>query len=231
MQAVILAAGKGTRMGDLCKDTPKPMLKVLGKNLLEHKIDALPDEVDEIIFVIGHLGDQIQKHFGTKHKGRKISYVTLNEIKGTAYALFVAKDLLRGKFLLMMGDDLYGCEDIKKIIKHDHAVLVKKIDGSTPGGKVMLDKKGHLIKIIEDKKGEIANGLVNTGLYVLTPKIFEYEPVQLPNSKEFGLPQTMVVMAKDFPVKVVLADFWLNITAPEDLKLAEAILNKTEPVI
>ena len=227
MQVVILAAGKGTRMGDLSKTTPKPMLKVLGKTLLEHKIEALPSEITEIIFVIRHLGDQIQKHFGTEHNGRKVSYVEQLELNGTAHALFQAKDLLRGKFVLMMGDDLYGKEDMKKAIQHDHAVLVRKISAPTPGGKVALTADGNLLEIIEDKKGEIADGLVNTGFYVLTPEIFKYELVAAqPGSTEFGLPQTMAVMAKNTPIKVVLADFWLNITSPEDLILAESILKQ-----
>jgi bifunctional UDP-N-acetylglucosamine pyrophosphorylase/glucosamine-1-phosphate N-acetyltransferase len=225
MQAVILAAGKGTRMGILSNSTPKPMLKVLGKSLLEHKIDMLPDAVDEIIFVINHLGDQIQNHFGENYNGRKISYVEQPELNGTAGALFQAKEILKDRFIVMMGDDLYGREDMKKAIGHKNAVLVRKTEGSTPGGKVVLDEDEHLLEIVEDKKGDIHNGLVNTGFYVLSSDIFNYEPVRLGESKEFGLPQTMVIMAKDLPVKVVLADFWLNITSPEDLLLAEKVLS------
>ena len=59
MKAVILAAGKGTRMGDLSLETPKPMLKVLGKTLLEHKLDSLPDVIDEVVITVGYLKDRI----------------------------------------------------------------------------------------------------------------------------------------------------------------------------
>ena len=63
MQAVILAAGLGTRMGKLTKNTPKPMLKLDGKNLLEWKIERLPKEVDEVILVVGYKSEVIKKYF------------------------------------------------------------------------------------------------------------------------------------------------------------------------
>ena len=70
IQAVILAAGKGTRMLPLTVNAPKPMQEVLGKNLLELKIEALPDEVDEVIMVIGYLGNMIRDFFGDEYGGK-----------------------------------------------------------------------------------------------------------------------------------------------------------------
>ncbi len=64
MQAVILAAGEGKRMRPLTLTTPKPLLHVADKQLLEHIIGALPDEIGEILLVIGYRGDLIQQHFG-----------------------------------------------------------------------------------------------------------------------------------------------------------------------
>lgn len=72
MKIVILAAGKGARMNDLTNMTPKPLLKYEGKNLLEHKLDALPENITEIIFVIGYLGDQIKEYFKDSYKGTPI---------------------------------------------------------------------------------------------------------------------------------------------------------------
>ena len=72
MQAVILSAGRGTRMGVLTDSMPKPMLTVLGKTLLEHKFDILPSEVDEIILIVGNMGGLIQKHF--------VDFIKLNKV-------------------------------------------------------------------------------------------------------------------------------------------------------
>jgi bifunctional UDP-N-acetylglucosamine pyrophosphorylase/glucosamine-1-phosphate N-acetyltransferase len=225
MQAVILVAGKGTRMGVLTQNTPKPLLKVAGLTLIEHKLNALPSEFTEVIFVIGYLGEQIKNYFGTEFGGRKVLYVE-DTLQGTAKALWAAKPLITGRFLLLMGDDLYAAEDITLALSHERAILVKEMPNNTPGGKIMIDESGNLIDIIEDRKGELPYNLVNIGLYVLTPEIFNYEPVQLPNSTEYGLPQTMLHMLKDYPISVVKAGFWMNMSAPEDLEKAEEVLKE-----
>ena len=225
MQAVILVAGKGTRMGELTKNTPKPLLKVAGLTLIEHKLAALPAEVDEIIFVVGYLGDQIRNFFGTSFNGRKILYVE-DTLQGTAKALEAACPLLQDRFLVLMGDDLYGAEDIQNALKHERAIVVKEMPDKTAGGKVIMNDRGALIDIVEDRTGSLSHNLINTGLYLLTKEIFNYEPVKLANSNEYGLPQTMLLMLEEYPVAVVKADFWVNISAPEDLIKAEQLLQK-----
>jgi len=116
MQAVILAAGRGTRMGALTESLPKPMLEVAGKTLLEHKFDALPDEVDEIIIVIGYLGGYIHDAYGGEYQGKRILYVEQENIMGgTADALWQTKDILKDKFIVLMGDDLYYEKDLEKL--------------------------------------------------------------------------------------------------------------------
>src|SRR3989344_3161993 len=149
MQAVILAAGKGTRMGDLTNGTPKPLLKVLGKTLLERKLDELPSKIDEIIIVVGYHGEQIIDSLGETYKDKKISYVWQKELKGTGHALWQAKDLLKGRFLVLMGDDIYCKEDIDACLKEDWAVLVKEVKFLEAGGRVVLNSDGSLKDIIE----------------------------------------------------------------------------------
>src|SRR5215212_8859235 len=107
MQAVILAAGRGTRMVELTTEVPKPMLEVSGKTLLEYKFDALPEEVAEVIIIVGYLGSVIQRRFGGEYKGKKLFYVEQEELNGTAGALWHAKDILKDRFIVMMGDDIY----------------------------------------------------------------------------------------------------------------------------
>lgn len=226
MQAVILAAGRGTRMKDLTESVPKPMLKVLGKTLIEHKLDALPLEVDEVILVVGYQGEVIREAFGEEFGGRRIRYVVQENLDGTMGALALAKPFLTGRFVVMMGDDIYACEDIDTCIASpDWSVLAQKTEAMASGGRMVMDETGHIIDIVEGQ--HTGSGLMNTNMLVLDARLFEHPMVpKAPESQEYGLPQTVLAasLASGIPLVAVEATFWIQVTAPEDLSKAEAIL-------
>ena len=224
MQVVILAAGRGKRMKDLVKGIPKPMLKIKGKPILEHKINALPKEISEIVFVVGYYGEHIMNHFKRYFGGRKVTYVFQTNLNGTGGALFLARSVLKDKFLVMMGDDLYHKKDIKKLLKHELAVLGKEVEDTSKFGIIKTNKKGHMIDVVEKPKRS-KDKLASTGLYVMNKKIFDYDLVPI-GGGEFGLPQTLAKMAEKHPVKVEKATFWHAIGNPDDLIEAEKIIHK-----
>lgn len=227
MQAVILAAGRGVRMKPLTDTVAKPLLKVAGRPLLEYTFDALPDEVDEVVVVIGYLGDQIKKYLGENFRGRRIKYVVQQKLEGTAKALREAEPFLHGKFLVLMADDIYTKKDIEKCVPHEQAILVMKSETEGPGGRVLLDTEGKLQSVVEGTYNP-AGVLISTNAFVLTEEFFNYEPVKLTDREgEWGLPQTVSKMARDVPVAVVPATRWLKITTPEDLRFAERLLQET----
>ena len=230
MQAVILAAGLGTRMRPLTNTVAKPLLKVGKRSLLDYTFDALPDEVDEVIVVIGYLGEQIRSYLGDKFRGRAVHYVVQERLEGTAKALWEARALLRSRFLVLMADDIYFKGDIEKCLTHERAALVMRSKTAGPGGKVTLGKGGRLLEV-EEGKSHPPGSLICVNVFVLTPEIFDYEPVKLTDREgEWGLPQTVVLMAKDHPVSVVNATRWVKITAPEDLGRAKQSLKGTEKI-
>jgi len=224
MQAVILAAGRGTRLRPLTYQIPKPMIRIAGKNSLERNIEALPGEVDEIIMVVGYLAEQIINHFGKEHQGRRIRYVKQNRLLGTGHAVHTCKNFLSGRFLVMMGDDIYSNDDIKRCLEYKQCLLSQEVAGSCVGGRIKLNSNGHLENIIEGKHNKKVN-LLNVGLYVLNNNFFKYDLVPLSGKKEYGLPQTIVVMARDYPVAIEKAGNWLQISDLAGLKRAEKILN------
>lgn len=228
MQAVILAGGKGTRMGELTRHIPKPLLRVGGKNLLEHKIDVLPSEIDEIIIVVGHLGNKIREYFGNSYKSRKITFVEQGDPLGTAHALFETRDLITGRFLSMMGDDIYGPKSIQNVMEHPFAISTIPSPGFAGIGKVQINEGGYIADILFSNKDEGGMIRIENGLYSLTPDIFNFPMVKIPGKEEYGLPYTILAQIKNGTIKLKTteADYWIKINSPEDLVTAENILRE-----
>lgn len=226
MQAVILAAGRGKRMGKLTEELPKPMLQVAGRTLLEHKFDALPDDVHEIVLIVGYLKEKIMERFGGSYKGKRLIYIEQqNIVGGTMDALLQAKDVLHEKFLVMMGDDIYAQEDIRAVLAHEWALLVARVPDTSVGGRIVEDG-GRVTDILEHSvTGE---GFISTNLFALDPRIFAHALVpKAPGSTELGLPQTVLSASRvsGIPLSIVEATEWIQITSPEDIVRAEAVLS------
>lgn len=226
MKTVILAAGKGTRFGEITKKTPKALIKISGKPIIEYTLEALPSSVKEVYLVIGHLGEQIKNHVGNKYKEVKIKYIKLKNLTGTATAVWKTKKYLgKDKFLVLYGDDLYSKIELEKLVRFPWAFgLAKTLPPTSKYLNMVLDSKRYVIQALYPTTREMKTGiLISTGAYVMDSRIFKYKPVKLSNG-EFGLPQTMLTAAKDIPIKGVVMKNWLQINRPEDIKKAEKIL-------
>jgi len=224
MQGVILAAGRGTRMGALTEHVPKPMLPLLGKPLLAWQLEMLPQAINEVILVVGYLQEQIRMYFGEEWQGRKISYVVQTELNGTGGAIHLAKNMMVGPTLVMNGDDLYHPDDLSLLIREELAVLGLAVDHAQLFGLLEHNEAGHLKRITERPHG-YEQGIVNTGAYILSPRFFEYPLVPI-SATEFGLPQTLAVMGREHPVTVLLAHAWQPVGQPEDITRGEIFLQK-----
>lgn len=219
MKAVILAAGRGVRMGDLTSVTPKPLLTVGDKTLLEYKMDALPAECTEIILVVGYLAEKIRNFFGSEYKGKKVTYVECEPL-GTGYALWQAKEHLDGVFVVMCGDDLYAPDDIAECARRPFSALVFRSEKKSSGGQIILDDKGQIAEIVEGSH-ELGS-VIATGLYALTPEIFTLPLVKIHNGTEYGLPQTLMqlnAISGGRRIKAVFTTKWHQVSSPQDLLL------------
>lgn len=222
MQVVILAAGRGKRMGKLTSATTKPMLKIKGKPILEHKLNALPKKIKEVILIVGYHNMHIISHFKHCFGGRRMTYVFQNNLNGTGGALHLAKSILKDKFLVMMGDDLYHKKDLAEMLDYDLAIMGHEVADPASFGMIKDDGRGFMLEVIE-KPNNSRHKLANAGVYMLNKSFFDYELVSI-GKGEFGLPQTLASMSKKHKIKIHKARAWHPIGRPEDLRRAEGVL-------
>jgi UDP-N-acetylglucosamine diphosphorylase/glucosamine-1-phosphate N-acetyltransferase len=228
MQALILAAGKGERLRPLTETLPKVMLPVANKPILQHNMEQLHGLVKEIIVVVGCKQEVVRRYFGSTFKGIPITYVTQPEQLGTGHALLQARDRIDGKFVMMMGDDLYRRDDIEKCVRHDLSILTIEGDTRNFGGCIA---EGERLKDIVEKSPKPVSKLVNTGLYVLDERIFREKTRKSPRG-EYEATDAIKSLASKAEIKVVRGSFWEPVAYP--WKLLEAnrtILEETGPQI
>jgi len=228
MDAVILAAGLGTRLRPLTLKTPKPLLEVGGKPIIEHTLEALPKEIDRVIIIVKYLSEQIVARIGTKSHGRPVTYVHQQKLGGTGEALTAARVALRpGKLLVLMGDDIYDPLDLEEMVRQEYAILVKAVEDPKRFGTVELGSDGFVSAIREAGDGTPKPPyLINCAVYTLDQAYFDLPPKLTPKG-EIGLPQTMVQLTKK--ITAVRAHRWLSVGTPEELESVRGLLNSTDP--
>lgn len=223
MQCVLICAGRGTRMRPLTDTMPKPLIPICGKPVLDHIVEALPPEIDELILVVGYRKEQIMEHCGDEFYGRKVTYCEQTDhAGGTGDAMMCAKELVRGKFLLLNGDDIYGKDALARIVQEEHAIMSMTSDTPERFGVLEQNEDGTLKEIIE-KPAHPTSNLVNIGGYVLNTSVFTYE-IPLSDSGELYATDFVTAYAQDHSVKIVEQDMWLPIGYPEHIEAAEKIL-------
>jgi len=224
MQCVIICAGKGTRMHSLTESTPKPLIEVCGKPLLQHVVEALPDEIDELVLVVGYLQEQIRAYCGESFIGKSVVYVEQKDFSGgTGDALICAKEVLKGKFMFMYADDIHGKEALAQAITHEYAILATHSDTPEHFGVLVEKEDGTLDGIIEKPENPPSN-MVNIGGFVLDTHIFEYTVAVSEEHGELLVTDMFTQFAQDYPVDIVPQDVWIPVGKPADIGKAETIL-------
>lgn len=223
MKAVILAAGEGVRLRPLTLTTPKPLLTVHGKPLLLRLVEALPKEIDELIIVVGYLGEKIKEYCGDTFCGRPVHYVTQEKVGGTYKALELCKPFLDSKpFMLFFPDDLLDAKAIVECAKEPLALIAARVEDARPFGVIDIDERGFVRDIVEKPEHPPTN-LVATSCYKLSTDIFKYHPSAHPRTGEYYLSESIARLAKEQKIRVIIADFWLPIASEEDLNKANGL--------
>ncbi len=226
MKAAIFAAGEGRRMRPLTLETPKPLLKVLGKPLIQYTFEALPDVVDEVVMVVGYKREQVQAFLGNEFLGKRVTYVVQEKLGGTAGALAVARSALGdGQFLTYFADDMYLKDDVEKLLTHHYSMLIATVADPRPFGVVELAPDGR-IESFEEKPHAPKSNLVDIGVFLLDQRVFDYDAPAHPNGEHY-LTDMVMGLARDHAVYGVPASRWLPIGTPDDLIKAEKLLKQS----
>lgn len=220
-------AGKGTRMAKYFEG-PKQLLPVNGKPVLEHTLERLPDEVTDLIFIVGGPHEQtIRNHFasGEAH-GRPITFVVQKEQLGLAHAFGCAREHITGPWIGMVADDLFGPNDVTALMPHELAILGYRVEHPEKFGVLVTDSEGYLTRAVE-KPREFVSDLVWPGVMKMDQSFFDVEVA--PSARgEYETPDvwTKLIKEKGKKIKVVEAEFWLPINDKEQLERAEEVLRK-----
>lgn len=221
MKAVILAAGKGKRLRPFTHTTPKPLLPLANIPLLAYNLESLKGVVDEVVMVIGHLKDTFRNLVGDSYGGMKITYIEQQEQLGTANALASAESKVSGKFLVMMGDDLYSKDDIMAIGNEGNAIGAKEVENPSSFGSLVIEK--GLLKDVVEKSTTPPSNIVNTALYCFSGEIFDMiRSLELSKRGEYELTDAVRLLAKKTDVKSVPSNGWKPISHLWDLLDANA---------
>ncbi len=226
MKAIILCAGKGTRMRPLTNTIPKPLLLIKGKELLLYILENLPDEITEVFLITSYLREQIENFVLTKCNFN-FSIKCIEQIpnkKGTFAALLSVKNFLQEneKFLVLNGDDLISKDDLEKIIAFKRCFTVQK--AIMPRYyKVVQDNNGILFSFEAQNEYEKEHGtLIATGTYVIDTGIFNYEP-RLLTGDEIGIPQTIMDNKNTYPINVLEINSWIPVNSLDDFNFLNKI--------
>jgi dTDP-glucose pyrophosphorylase len=181
-RAVVLAAGRGTRMRELTNDIPKPMIEVRGKPVLQHIVQGLCDAgVRRFLIIVGYHAEAVQNFFGNgQHHNVDIEYATQTVQDGTGRVVNLARNFTGGSpFILNYGDILISPQNYKRVVDLpddcEGVITVTRGEDVSKGGAVFVNEQMELVDLREKPKpGEPTSPWYNAGLYAFRRSIFEF---------------------------------------------------------
>ncbi len=224
MQAVILAAGLGTRLYPITKDCPKGLIKVAGRKCLFRHLYLLSKEgVNEFIIIVNEKNKDAFEDFLKKHPFKYKLVINPYPERENGYSFYLAKDYVAGPFVLTMADHVYEPDFVTKAIKRQGLIIDREgryIDHSE-ATKVLVEE-GRIKKI--GKELSVYSGF-DTGFFILDPQIFKTAESLISTKEQVKLSE--IVEAAKIPVSYLSGLFWMDIDTSEDVKKATKLLIKT----
>jgi UDP-N-acetylglucosamine diphosphorylase / glucose-1-phosphate thymidylyltransferase / UDP-N-acetylgalactosamine diphosphorylase / glucosamine-1-phosphate N-acetyltransferase / galactosamine-1-phosphate N-acetyltransferase len=242
MKALVLAAGRGKRLKEITEPSNKCMLKFNGTPLIEYSLNtAFLSQVDEVIIVVGYRAEEVINSFGIAYRGIKIRYVFQEQQKGLVHALEQAQSALDGDdFILLLADELLidpkPLEMISAFYKEELFVAcgvtneTRREQIQKTYSVIYNPDNNYIYRLIEKPRNPF-NNIMGTGHCIFRNKIFDFIPYTPINHfrKEKELPdliQCTIDDGKSVKMFFISAKY-VNINTPEDIELAERMLEST----
>lgn len=222
MDAIILAAGLGTRLRPHTLTVPKPLLPVRGRPILDWALGALPPEVDRVLVVVHYLADQIEDYLRRQKHFAEWVAVRQEQPRGTGDAFRSCREQLRSeRFLVVNGDDLYGAADLAALARCPAGLLVHPVDEPRRFGIAFVRPDGTLERLVE-KPDLDGRHLANVGAYLFPREVFGTE-LTLSARGEFEITDYVSALAARQPVHAPPCRFWLPIGTVEVWQKAQGM--------
>ena len=217
MKVIIPLAGKGTRLRPHTHITPKPMLRIAGKPVIDYVMEDLQKlgGVEEVIYITGHLKEKVEDYARSKYPFRSV-FVEQKEQRGTADAIALARPYVDQPVMIIFVDTIFDADlSVIKKTKADGIIWVKEVEDYQRFGVVVSDKDGNMTKIVEKPKDPISKR-ANIGLqYIENWKLMfdgiDHVMRQPPNKGEFYLTDAFQYMVdKGAKLKVIDVEGWYD---------------------
>jgi glucose-1-phosphate thymidylyltransferase len=236
MQAVVLAAGKGTRLKPLTDDRPKGLVEVDGQPILTHCFDQVLElGADELVVVVGYMKEKIIDHYGDEYEGVPITYTHQREQKGLAHALLTVQEHVDDDFMLILGDNVFraNLEDVvrrQRESRTDAAFLVEEVpyEEASRYGVCDTNDYGEITEVVE-KPDDPPTNLVMTGFYTFSPAIFHACHLVQPSDRdEYELSDAVdLLIQSGRTIDAIGLEGWrIDVGYPEDRDEAEQRLRE-----
>lgn len=191
MEAVVPAAGEGTRLRPLTEDRPKALVEVAGKPLLTHVFEALCElDPTVLVVIVGYRGEDIRSRYGRQFDGVPLSYANQDSRRGLAHALLQAEPHVTGDFVVLNGDNVIRANLTNVVARHretnaDVTSLVEEVtpdragkgavfefDSQSEGDNADEGNTSGRISGLVEKPENPPSTLIPRGFYAFSPRIF-----------------------------------------------------------
>ncbi len=226
MKAIILAAGQWTRLRPITNTIPKPMIQIASRPIIEHLIENIYDEVDEIIIVVKYLKKCFISYFWNNFKWTKITYFEQGDDKWTWWALRWIK--FSWDFLLINWDSIFEKKDFIKIINLSwYWCLTREVENPSKYWVYIKNADLTAIKIIEKPK-EFYGNTTNVWVYKFSDKLFEInEKIELSPRWEYEITDSINKFCEIEKFHLINMDWeFVDVWQVEDIEKAEKIMQE-----